>query len=370
MAGYSKDDLLDLISLTLNDLPKQQFEVGWTHQNYHACRIYQEDRLVIDGGEQIERKVMLSNTGNARYRRYFDTDDPAVGDHMHTIRVPWTQLGTNYSWDKLEIMHQMNSTKGFIRLMKERRIDGLWDLADLIEERFWKTPTNATDDLYPYGVPYFIAMVDADDTQTTPAFVGQTIRYQDGTTGTSCANIDASTESKWRNLAWTYTDINAAFMKNIRLSLMYINFSAPKFVEDPSGARKSKNGFYCDFDMAAELMDYADAKDDNHSGKDVLGKMIVDDGTNVLINRVPVTPIPQLNGNTDPETGDDTDPLYYIDFTYFQPVVHDGYWMEESEPMTDRGQHTTFSVFLDGAHQNLCTNRRQVGFVAHKALTS
>lgn len=366
---YTKDELLDLISLTLNDLPDQEFEVGWTHQKYHACRIYQQDRMVIDGGTQIERRVMLSNTGNARYRRYYDTDDPAVGDHMHTIKVPWTRLGTNYSWDDLEILHQMNSTKGFIRLMKERRIDGLWDLADLIEDRFWKTPTSATDDLYPYGVPYYINMITKDASDTS-GFVGQTVRYQDGTTGTVCANIDGASQEKWRNYAFTYTDINKAFMKEIRLALLHTNFSAPIFVEDPSGARKAKSGFYCDFDMVAELMDYADAMDDNHSGKDVFGKMVLNDGANVLINRTPVTPVPQLNGDVDPETGDETDPLYYIDWTYFKPVVHDGYWMNEGAPESDRGQHTTFTVFLDGAHQNLCTNRRQVGFVGHKALTA
>jgi len=27
-------------------------------------------------------------------------------------------------------------------------------------------------------------------------------------------------------------------------------------------------------------------------------------------------------------------------------------------------------VFLDGAHQNLCTNRRRCGFVLHKQVTA
>jgi len=35
---------------------------------------------------------------------------------------------------------------------------------DLIEERFWKTPTSAADDLYPYGIPYYLNMLDADST--------------------------------------------------------------------------------------------------------------------------------------------------------------------------------------------------------------
>jgi hypothetical protein len=39
--------------------------------------------------------------------------------------------------------------------------------------------------------------------------------------------------------------------------------------------------------------------------------------------------------------------------------------MEESKPMTDRLQHTTVTVYLDGSHNNLCLNRRTAGFVVH-----
>lgn len=365
---YSQDELKDLLTLTLNDLPKQEFEVLWDNQDYEACRIYQQDRMVVDGGTQIERKVMLSNTGNARYRKYFDTDDPAVGDNMATITVPWCRLGTNYSWDDLEILHQMNSTKGFIRLMQERRIDGLWSLADLIEDRFWKTPTNFNDKLYPYGIPYYINIADKDT--TADGFVGKTIRYQDGTTGTVCAGLDAATEAKWRNYAAMYTDVNSDFLKKVRLAFLYTKFKAPLFINDPSNKRAAQKRWYTDYNMVADLMDYADQMDDNHSGKEVLGKMVVDDGANVLLNRMPVVPIPQLEGVVDPETNDAYAPLYCVDFSYFIPVVHDGYWMKESEPQSDRGQHTTFTVFLDGAHQNLCTNRRRCGFVLHKQVTA
>jgi hypothetical protein len=41
--------------------------------------------------------------------------------------------------------------------------------------------------------------------------------------------------------------------------------------------------------------------------------------------------------------------------------------MDEGEPITDRTQHTVFTVYLDGAHNNLCINRRTAGFVLHKA---
>jgi len=42
--------------------------------------------------------------------------------------------------------------------------------------------------------------------------------------------------------------------------------------------------------------------------------------------------------------------------------------MNESEPRTDRGQHTTYTIFIDGAHNNLLLNKREAGFVLHKAI--
>jgi len=361
-------DLADLIATTMEDLPEQYFEVMWDNQDYEFCRIYQTERMEVDGGTSIKRKVMLDDTGNARYRRLFDTDEPAIGDVMQTIDVPWTQIGTHYSWDKVEIMRNKNSAKGFIRLMEVRRIDGLWSLAKLIESRAWKTPNSSTDDLNPYGVPYYINMLDADS--TTAGFSGKTIRFQDGTTSYTCAGLSADTYDEWRNYAAVYTEVNNTLLKTFRKAFMLTRFKAPIFVNDPAQKRNAAKRVYVDADTACSLMELADMRDDNHTGKDVLGNIRVDETGLVYINRLPVIYIPQLNDVTDLVTSDTTSPIYCIDFEKFIPYVQDGYWMEESEPMTDRGQHTTFTVFLDGAHNNLCVNRRQAGFVIHKPITS
>ncbi len=355
--------LADLIAITLNDLPDQEFEVAWDNQDYEFCRIYQNERMEIDGGTNIERKVMLDPTGNARYRRLFDTDEPAVGDVMHTITVPWTQIGTNYSWDRLEIMRNKNSAKGFVNLMKVRRVDGLWSLADLIEEKAWKTPESSSDDLNPYGVPYYLSMfsgaVGSEVINTTSGFVGIHAKFQDGTYSSTVAGINAASEAKWRNYAAVYTSVNNAMLKTFRKAFVATRFKAPLFINDPKSQRTAQKRVYTDLDTVTELMDLADQKDDRHSGKDVLSNLRVDDGGLCYVNRLPVIYIPQLDGVT-------YTPVYCIDFAKFIPYVQDGYWMEEGEPITDRTQHTTFTVFLDGSHNNLCLNRRTCGFVLHK----
>ena len=62
-------------------------------------------------------------------------------------------------------------------------------------------------------------------------------------------------------------------------------------------------------------MDFADAKDDNHGGKEVLGGLVVDDSGLVMLNRLPVVPIAQLEGVTDPESGTATAPIDCMDFS-------------------------------------------------------
>ncbi len=355
--------LIDMIAITLNDLPKQEFEVAWDSQDYEFCRIYQTDRIVIDGGKEIERKVMFDHTGNARYRRNFDTDEPTVGDVMHTITVPWTKVGTNYSWDKFELLVNKNDAKGFIKLMKVRRIDGLWALAELIEERAWKTPESSTDDLYPYGVPYYLTYyTDTSGTLNTSAgaFNGKATKFQDGNYSYSIAGISSSTEAKWRNYCGVYTAVDNALLKSFRKAFITTRFKAPLFVNDPANKRTAQKRVYAGLDEVVDLMDLADQKDDRHSGKDVLSNLKVDDGGLVYINRLPVMHIPQLDSAS-------YSPIYCVDYAKFIPYIHEGYWMEEGEPKSDRGQHTTFTVFLDGAHNNLCLNRRTAGFVMHKA---
>jgi len=359
--SVKNSELVDLIQLTLNDLPKQEFEVMWDNIDYEFSRIYQQERMVIDGGNQIERKVMLDHTGRARYKYLYDTTQPAVGEVMHTIKVPWTQITTDYSWDKFEILQNKNRPKGFIDLMKTRRIDGLWSLADLIEERAWKTPTSATDTLFPFGVPYYLNMKDAEGNVNNGAgFVGATIDYQNGTTGTVCAGIDAAEEPKWRNYAALYAAVDNAMLKIFRTAFVRTKIKSPLFINDPANKRTAAKRIYTDADTAVEMQMLADARDDQVTGKELLGNIRMDDSGLVFINRLPVVPIDELDKAA-------RKPIYMVDFEKFIPFVHDGYWMEESEPMNDRTQPDVFTVFLNGAHNNLCINRRKAGFVLHKA---
>lgn len=244
----------------------------------------------------------------------------------------------------------------------------MWNLAKLFEASFWKTPTSATSKEMR-GLQYYIRMMNKDT--TTDGFVGKTIRYQDGTTSTECAGIDANVHSEWCNWAGLYTAVNNALIKTLRTAFMYSGFSAPLGATQFEVRKAAKRRIYTGLDVKADLFDYLDAKDDVHQSKETFGRMVVTEGTDMLINGHDVIGIDALTAMTDVETTDVASPIYCVDFSHFFPVVYSGYWMKVTGPVHGGTiQHTTWTMFKDGACNCWSDSPRASGFVVHKALTA
>jgi hypothetical protein len=367
--GYTVDQIQDLLATTLRDLPKGEFEAMWDYQNYTFAHIYAEHNREIDGGTSIQRNVILDETGDAKYRTLFDTDQPMVNQAQFVVNVPWVQLGTNYSWDEVEILTNKNDEKGFIRLLESRRTTSLWSYANLFEQKGWATPVNAADTKNPFGIPYYITFANSGVDVGGGGFVGQTIRYQDGSTGTVCAGLDAASLPKWRNYADIYKRVDNALLRTLRSAVRRTRFNPAPIMPKPGNDKVGPGiTLYAADDVCSQLEDLSDKRDDASAPGDLAGKMLYNRDGVSHFNKMPVEYAPLLDGFT---VGSSTpNPLFCIDWSKLQPVTFDGYWMKEGKPMVDRGQHTTYTVYLDSRHNNLCINRRTAGFVIHNKMSS
>jgi hypothetical protein len=172
----------------------------------------------------------------------------------------------------------------------------MWDLAELIEERGWLTPTSATDKLYPYGIPYYINFLD--NGSTTGGFNGKTVRYTNGTTGTIVAGIDGPWSRKWRNYADIYTKVDNSLLRKLRGRSPHPLPPGPERQARQGQGRLADQAVRERRRVVTELEDLADKRDDNNTPNDLAGKMLHNfDGT-VYFNRMPVVYIPQLDGLT------------------------------------------------------------------------
>jgi hypothetical protein len=360
MAGVAYDALLDLLKTTLADYGKDAFEVMWGKQRYEYCERMQNSNFRIDGGTSIKRNIMLDHTGQARFVQMFEVEDTTIGDVQSQMDVPWCSYRTKYAWDKKELLDQRGSQHGFIDLLLSRRTESLWSLADLLEEGGWKGRLSATDTRNPLGVPEALCMMDA--AETTPGFKGQTIRYRGGTTGTIFQGIDASTTAKWRNYACVYTTVDNALIKSLTRACLMTAFKPAWFVPQPGKDAIGPRRMYAGVDVVNDMIDIADAKDDNHAPNDARGRVRVNGNGGVMFNGMPLIHIPDLDLAT-------YSPIYAIDWTKLQIIIQDGFHMVEDEPMRAPSQPSVLQVYLNGAYQQLCQNRRTVGFVAHKVTT-
>lgn len=368
------DAMADMLITTLADYPeKNMFESCLTNHNYVFARIYAAKRKKITGGTSIKRNVMLDIRGNARYKQAFATDTQSVQNAQHQTDVHWTMFDCHYAWDKSELLDQRGAA-GYIDVVISRKQEQLIGLADLIEARGWTTPISATDKKNPFGIPYYLNFLE--NGASTAGFHGKTIRYEGGTTGTICADIDASTETKWRNYADVYTSVDNALLRKLRQAIITTQFNRPSMVPNqglPDAAKYGANSveLYTNLENSVELADLSDQRDDNSTPNDLAGKMLYSKDGVAYFNKMPIIYVDALDSMTVVDGGSaqfSPDPIYCVDWSRIQPVVREGHWMVESPVYNDGHQHTTYKIFNDSSHNNLCLNRRSAGFVLHRLI--
>jgi hypothetical protein len=238
-------------------------------------------------------------------------------------------------------------------MLKSRRIDATVDLANLLEDAGWSTPTNSSDDLLPRGIPYWLNKLNAS-TSSTGAFSGQTIRYRDATTSTTKGGIDGSTtaNARWRNYAFTYTGIDSQFVKNMRRAFHATKFVSPMIAKDLSDGPKSKFKLYMNLNTLVEYEDLVTKQNDNN------GADLDPYHGNTSFRKVPIIYAPPLDADIDGA-------VYGVNHNKFFPIVLTGDWLRENEPMFDVEQHNVMTTFIDCSYQYFCNNVRLGGFVGH-----
>ena len=368
--GVQASQLQDLIATTLKDLPKGEFEACWDLQNYVGNHVLQEEKREIDGGTSIQKNIVFDEDGSAAMRTLYQTDQPTVSQGQSVIVAPWVMCAANYSWDELEILRNKNSAKGFINLLKSRRVRSLWSLANLLERQVWGVPVSVSDTLNAYGVQYWVSFLQNGVTQG--GFAGNTVRYSNGTSGTVIGSIDAVANPKWANYADVYNAVDNLLLRKLRQAIKATRFNPAPIMEEP-GDNSVGSGIelYTDMATSTGLEDLADKRDDSSTPDDLAGKMLHSFDGIATFNKMPIRYVPQLDGLAVAGTANvqkNPAPIYCLDWTKLQAFVQEGYWMVEKHPIVDRGQHTVYTVFNDSAFNFVALNRRTMGFVLHTPL--
>lgn len=349
--------LKDLLKVTLANHPWDgKFEVLQKYHDYPICNMwFQKDKVVFDGGTSIVRNVQVTESGNAKFTQPYAIDEPSVADVQAQLRVNWIYAQTDYSISREEMLMNRGRSK-LIDLVKSKRIDALTDLANILEERAWTSPTDSSDKTHPFGIPAWITPIK---TGQKYGHVGANPYYSGGTQMADCGGIDASssTYSRWRNYAdrWQAADSFASVITDkditkIARMLRRLRFNPPQFVKDVDKGSYNNLRVY----TGEEVMESLEERARNNN--DQLGSDVARYAGGTVIKNIPISWMEQLD-----YANASTYPLYAVNHEYFRPFIMDGNFFREGEPMNTRQQHDVFTTFVDLQFNFMCTNRQRAG---------
>lgn len=360
MPGVSNANLADLIATTLGDMPDLRLEYALEYEAYEVLdRWFQKDKIQITSGTQIERNIILDRSGNARHVRLYEPATVNVVDIQSQLTIPWRQAETQWSIARQEADRNRAPAR-FVDLLKARRNESMIGLANILQERAWLSPTSSSDDLNPYGIPYYIPKLSS--AQAGEGFYGGS----DTNVATTTAGIDPATSGDnttaiaggkplWRSYACGgtayYEAINATALRTMLKMFLKIRFKAPFVVKQLTEGALSNYRIYVNTDTYVALVELARQQNDQ------IGADLARYNGLVVFNRVPIIHEPQLDADTD-------NPVYMVNHNKFFPFVMQGDYFRETPAMNDRIMHDVFTTFVNLSYNYGCINRRSNGVMS------
>lgn len=355
MAGYTPDQIADLVLSTLPDIGRYKITDLMTDlQEYVAMQQILQNQKMQFGGTGPEGFIIDATAGSARHTKLFDEDSVPFTDGMTTFTVPWRMSTTAWPYDERERVFNMGATaeqqsQTLQDTMQAREAQAFQDLADLCEDTWWKQPVNFTDGETPFGIWYWIARWDTGATNPSAGgFLGLNPTGTDGVAlSTGAGGISSTTHSRWSNYAAKYTNVSKSdLVKAMRKAAWSTRFYP--VVSIPLNKRGEDNrGLYTTWDVKATMDDILESQNDN-LGNDVASR----DGMALFQGR-PIQAVPWLQANDATAA-----PVYGINWAHFCPYFLEGEYLNRTGPYNAPNSHRVKHMHIDLTWNTWCTNRR------------
>lgn len=337
---YAEIDIIDLTKDGLRDLGKYKIEdISASIQDFTVMpRLLKKESVQLSSGWQIQRNVRVGVANSARMTQLSDEDTTTTPQLTQQMTVPWRHMTNYYQWERRELL--MNGEPAqILDILQERRDASALSAAELLETQFWSKPTDSTDELNTYGVPYWIVK----NTGAAGFNGGAASGFTAGPGG-----LSPTTYPAWANYTSGYTVVTKAdLIKKMRTAVRKTRWKSP-IQQRGYAPQDIKLRLMVNEATFVEMETQAEIQNDNMTVKNDLSNF----QDNIAFNRFPVEWVPKL----DADTGN---PVYGLDFSTWFFYILRGDNMRESSPILSPNDHNTVRVFTDLTYQVVCVNRRR-----------
>ena len=344
--AYTAKNYADLLTTTLEHLETTTWaDIVVDNQRHIAMpKILRDKKVMWGSGHGHQYNVRLFSNNAARNVRLNEVDNPTTADTQKTGSVPWRHSECHWALEE-RIIAMNRAPARLVSLLQSSEVDAMTDLAELMETNFWSKPSTSSDELKPYGVPYWIVKDNS-----TGFNGGRPAGFTD------VGGLDPNTYSRWKNWTAQYVNVSKAdLVRKWREAATKTEFRPP--VEGPFSNMASDYGFYTDYTVLGTLEEILESQNDN-LGNDIDSKQGA-----VSFRRVPVEWVPYFDQNSG--TVDTTNPIYGIDWGTFKVAFLSGEYLRETKVAPHPLHHRTLTQYYDLSY-NFCCNDRRKQFVITK----
>lgn len=331
------EELDDLVKGTLKDLGRLKFnQIATTLQTHEVWqRIMKKDKVQFQDGVGIQFNMMVNHSDSARQVGLYAVDDVDVPTLFKQLSIPWRHTTANWPYEFREMLMNRGASR-IIDVIKSRRTATMIAVAIKLEEQFWNKPTNSSDELEIFGVPYWIVKNSS---------VGHNGGDPSGFSS-GAAGLTVASESGWNNYSGAYVNVTKDdLITKMRTAYRKIRFQSPVDIPDYRNGRGDSYRIYMNESTINAFETLAELQNEN------LGRDLAPMDEVTAFKRNPVIWIPFLDADT-------SNPVYMINFQKFHPVFLKGDFLRETGPIQSPKQHNVREVHTDLTWNVLCTDRR------------
>lgn len=340
-ADYITDrDIEDMLTTTLYKLGRGRFyQIAQELTEYEFMGNILTKRggvRVVNGGMGIEETLMHSIGGLSKWVGLFDEDTYDFKDLLKKMRVNWTRLTDNMSFERRMTLQNRGESR-VNNVIKPQRHAMMLRFAQTLENAFFETP-DANNELVMWGLKYWIVK------NSVKGFNGG---YASGFT--RVGNINLTEIPNFKNYTVTYTSVTKSdLIKKLRTMHRATKWKSPVNKKEFRGDTGQRRILYMNEATISSFEDVGEAQNEN------LGRDVAPYDDEITFKRHPLRFIPKLDEDT-------SNPVYMIDKATFIPFVLKGDYMRHSDVRRAPLQHNTFVSDVDLSINTICMNRRNNG---------
>lgn len=325
----------DLVTTTLSELGRLKFTDLMSDYNKTIVlrRLMKKNKMTFDSGKSVSFNVITDTGDNAVFVGLYATDNVDVKNVMTTGDVPWRHITWAWAMDRREATMNASPAK-IVDLIKTRRIAEFGGAIIKFEQAFWRCPA-ASNDLNPYGLPYWVTK------NATEGFNGGAPSGY-----TTVGGINPTTYPRWKNWTAQYSTVSKDdLIRKMRKAMHYTDFETLTG-DVPEYNAGDDYACYSNYTVVQTLEEILEAQNEN------LGNDIAPMDGKVMFRGIPIQPVKELDGDT-------TNPVYGINWGEFFTMGLKGEWMRETQIPVQPGQHTVSATFTDCSFNWITRNRRR-----------